>query len=141
MRDEKGIILNWLVKLAIAFVVGGVILFDAGSIAVNYFGLNSAAEEVANQVATDVASGSLPETDLRFVKQCVKNPTVNELCRALHAGAKEENARLTRSNVDQKGTLKIRLKRTADTLVVSRIGFIEDWATTTVEGSSSTKPQ
>ncbi|MDQ3955357.1 MAG: hypothetical protein M3285_07400 [Actinomycetota bacterium] len=141
MRDERGIILNWLVKFAIALAIGGVILFDAGSIAVNYFGLDSAADEVANQIATDVASGSIPETDLRFVKQCVKNPTANDLCRALETAVKEQDARLIRSGVDQKGTLKIRLRRTADTLVVSKIGFIEDWATTTVEGRSSTKPQ
>ena len=141
MKDERGVIVNWLVKLVLALAIGGVILFDAGSIAVNFFGLNSAAEEVANRVATDIASGSIPEGDLRIIKQCVKSPTANALCERLHQEAKDEDARLARTNVDQKGNLKIRLKRTADTLIVGKVGFIEDWAAATVEGSANTKPQ
>lgn len=141
MKDERGIIVNWLVKFVIALAIGGVILFDAGSIAVNFFGLNSAAEEVANRVSTDIASGSIPESDLRLIKQCVKSPTVNLLCESINEEAKKEDARLAKTSVDQKGNLKIRLKRTADTLIVGKISFIEDWADATVEGSASTKPQ
>ncbi len=141
MKDERGVVLNWLVKLILGLAIGGVILFDTASIVVNFFGLDSAADEVANQITTNIAAGAIPESDLPLVKQCVKSPTVNELCRQLNAAARKHETRLLKANVDQKGNLKLRFRRTADTLVVDKIGFIEDWAVATVESSSSTKPQ
>lgn len=141
MRNQRGVVFNWLLKLLLALAVGGVILFDAGSIAVNFFGLDSAADSVANRISTDIAGGTIPESDLRVIKQCPKTPRLNDLCTALQREARKEDARLVRTTVDQRGTLKIRLKRTADTLIVGKIGFIEGWADATVEGSASTRPQ
>ena len=38
--------------------------------------------------------------------------------------------------MDAQNVLKIRIKRTTDTLVVKHIGLIEDWATATAEGEA-----
>jgi hypothetical protein len=126
MKDDRGIVINWLVKIVIAFAIGGVILYDAGSIAVNFFGLDGAADEIANQLATDVSSGKLNLEDESGLELRARKE------------ARKRDAKLTKFSVDVKGNIHVRLKRTADTLVVSRIPPIEDWAKSTAEGQAST---
>jgi hypothetical protein len=126
MKDDRGIVINWLVKILIALAIGGVILFDAGSIAVNFFGLDGAADEIANQMATDITSGKLniqDESGLELEAQ---------------KEARKRDAKLTKFEVDLEGNIHIRLKRVAETLIVSRIPPIEDWAKSTAEGQAST---
>ncbi|MDQ4144508.1 MAG: hypothetical protein M3198_12330 [Actinomycetota bacterium] len=141
MRNERGVVVSWLVKMLIGLAIGGVIIFDAGSIATNFFGLDSAADEVANEIATKVASGGTAQSDLSGLQTCGKRPSANPLCRELQERVKKHDAKIVKVSVDLKGNLKLRLKRTADTLVVSRIGFIEDWGTATAEGRASTDTQ
>jgi hypothetical protein len=126
MKDDRGIVINWLVKILIAFAIGGVILYDAGSIAVNFFGLDGAADEIANQLATDVTSGKLNLEDESGLKLEARKE------------ARKRDAKLTKFTIDAKGNIHVRLKRTAETLVVSRIPPIEDWAKSTAEGRAST---
>jgi hypothetical protein len=127
MKDDRGIVLNWLVKIVIAFAIGGVILFDAGSILVNYFGLDGASDEIANMLATDVSSGSLELTDEEGMELAARRE------------ARKREAKLTEFELDAKGRIHIRLKRSADTIVVGRISPIEDWAVATAEGQASTQ--
>ena len=138
--NDSGVVLNWLVKLILGLAIGGVVLFDAGSIVVNFFGLDSAADEVANLIATDIAGGSLPESDLNAIKQCPKNPNLNDTCREIHKRARKRDARLTEAHVDAKGNLKITLERSANTLVVDKIGPIEDWAKQSAQGQANINP-
>ncbi len=141
MRNEKGVVVSWLVKMVIGFAIGGVIIFDAGSLATNFFGLDSAADEVANQIASEVATGGASPSDLNALRACTKRPSSSPLCTQLQEKVKEHDAKIVKVTVDLKGDLKVRLKRTADTLVISRIGFIEDWGTATAEGRASTETQ
>ena len=130
-----------MVKVLIGLAIGGVIIYDAGSIAVNFFGLDSKADEIANEVATEIATGSTSQADLNALKTCSRRPTSHELCQLLQKKAKEADAKLIKVTVDLKNNLKVRLRKTADTLIVSRIGFIEDWGTATAEGRASTETQ
>ena len=141
VRDERGVIVNWLVKLILGVVIGGVILYDAGSIAVNFFGLDSAADEVANVVSTEMAAANPTPADLQALQFCKKRPSANRYCQLLQQEVKKHDAKLMKAHVDEKGVLKVRLRRTTSTLVVGRIGFIEDWATSTSEGKASTSTQ
>lgn len=141
MRNERGIIVNWLVKLIVGLAIGGVVIFDTGSIVVNYFGLDNAADEVANQVATDITAGRYTDSEVQTLNSCDRRPTTNQICTSIQEKVKEHDARLLNVTVDEKGNLKIRLRRTADTLVVERIGPIEDWATAIGEGEASTETQ
>ena len=141
MRNEQGVVVSWLVKMLVGLAIGGVIIFDAGSIATNFFGLDSAADEVANEIATEVAGGGATAADLNALQTCGKRPSATALCKQLQQKVKEHDAKIVKVNVDLKGDLKVRLKRKADTLVVSRIGFIEEWATATAEGRASTETQ
>lgn len=120
VTDERGFIIGWLGKLLIGFVVVAIIIFDGGSILVNFFTLDSTADEIAVELTTNVASGTLSATDLE------------PRARAL---AKEAGARLVSLSVE--GTIvHVTLRRRAKTLVVGRIGLIEDWARATADGQA-----
>lgn len=125
LRGDRGMVGQWLLRMGIWFAVAGVILFDAGSIAVAFFGLDGRANEIATIVSNDIGGGQL-ETPV----------TIEDSAKAL---AKESDARLLRAEVDQEGVLHIKLRQTAPTLLVGRIGPIEDWAVLTAEATSHTK--
>jgi hypothetical protein len=125
LRDERGIIVSWLVKLVIGLAVVGVVLFDVGAIAVNTFTLSSTAGDIANTLATSVQqSGSATVNESQLQGQA------KEL--ADEAGAKLVSMTLDRSA----RVIKVELKRKAKTLIVSRVGAIEDWGRATAEGQS-----
>ena len=141
MRNDRGVILNWLVKLIIGLAIGGVILFDAGAIAVNFFGLDSAANEVANQLATEISSGEISQSEVQSIGVCGNRATATPLCQRIKGMAKEHEARIVEVDMSLQGEVKIRLRRKAGTLLVQRIGPIEKWGTATSEGTASTEPQ
>lgn len=134
IRDERGIVADWLVKLAIGFTVIGVIGYDAGSILVNYFTLDSGADDVAVSVSTTVGSTSAAsgytDEEIRQLALAVVNSE--------EAGV--EGARVLRrgTDIDQAGVVHIRLRRVADTLLVKRIAAIAKWARATADGQAGT---
>ena len=132
-RNEHGIIADWLAKVVIGMVVFGVILFDVGAILVNFFTLDSAADDVAVAVSTDVGAGEVNQfTDqeiLKMVKEVVASPD---------NGVQDARVLRRGTGIDDDGTITIRLRRVADTLVVGRIGAIEDWARATTNGRART---
>ena len=141
MRDERGVVVSWLVKVLVGLAIGGVILFDVGSIAVNFFTLDSAANEIANSLGTEISTGTYSESDVNSLESCRRAPVSTPLCQMLTKKARENDAKILKVNLDLKGELEIRLRRTASTLIVKRIGPIEDWGTATVEGRASTDTQ
>lgn len=134
IRDERGIIGDWLVKLAVGMAVFGVIAYDAGSIVVNHFTLDSGANEVARDVSTAVEASSRAGN--------YADSEIFELAKA-EVNAEEggvEGARVVRAgtHIDEAGIVHIRLRRVADTLIVKRIGAIESWARATADGQAGT---
>ena len=120
--DERGIIIGWLGKLAIGFVLVAIVIFDGGSILVNFFTLDSTADEIAVQLTTDVGSGTLSLT------------TLEPQARIL---AQDAGARLVSVTIEN-NIVHVTLRRRAKTLVVGRIGPIKDWARATVDGQAGT---
>jgi hypothetical protein len=125
-RDERGVIINWLVKVLITLAILGVAVFDAGSIAVNFFGLSSAADDAAIAVATAVQGGGVEPNNPKELND-----------RAVEAVA-DTGAQVVEVTVDREGNVHVKLKRRAKTLVVGRIGPIKHWARATAEGTSGT---
>jgi hypothetical protein len=123
--NERGFIVDWLVRLAIWFVIVAVVLFDGGSILINFFTLDSTADEIAVQVTTDALASSMRVETVQ--------PQAAELAAA--AGAELVGVRV------EGNIVYISLRREADTLVIGRIGWIEDWARATVEGQAGFGPQ
>lgn len=134
IRDERGIVADWLVKIVIGLAVFGVIAYDAGSILVNHFTLDSSSDDIAVGVSTDIGAASranqyTPDEVWRLAKARVE-----------HEEEGVEGARVAKEGtfIDETGVVHIRLRRTADTLIVRRIGAIEDWARATADGQAGT---
>ena len=120
-NDERGGIVKWLIGL----VIFGVIVFDAGSIVYNIFSLDAAADDIAVEVSTGAALDA------------VNNPAL------LKAKAKElateKDAKLVEFTIGTDGIIRLKLRRVAKTLLVSRIEAIEDWGKATGSGQATTK--
>jgi hypothetical protein len=132
-QNEQGIIADWLVKLVIGMFLFGVILFDVGAILVNFFTLDSAADDVAVAVSTDVGAGE----DNQFTDQEIFK-MVKEVVDSPDNGVQDARVLRRGTGIDDEGTITIRLRRVANTLVVGRIGAIEDWARATTNGRAGT---
>lgn len=125
MRNERGIIADWFVKILLGFVVVGVLLFEAGAILVNFFTLDNTADSIANEISHSIIAA-------RDVPERIREDEARELARA-------EGARLVGFEIDTEArVVRVRLRREASTLVVERIGWISHWARATAEGQSGT---
>jgi hypothetical protein len=120
--DERGMVASWLFRVVIVFALFGIIVFDAGAMAVNYFSLDSSANEIVYALRSDDTVAS--------------NPTrLQEQARAL---ASEEGARLVRAGVDTQGVLHVRIRRAAKTLVAQRIDALDKFTTPSASARAST---
>ncbi len=122
--DERGIVLDWFLKVA---VVGGIlaaILFDFGAIAVNTVGLESTVDEIAHSLSVSVADDSLNAVDEAALVEAAR-PT-----------AESAGARVTKVSVDVEGRVHVRIRRRADTLLLAHIGPLNHWAAATADGSA-----
>ncbi|MGI8407816.1 MAG: hypothetical protein ACR2L3_04835 [Actinomycetota bacterium] len=120
IRDERGVIVSWLVRLLIGLAVVAVVLFDAGSIAVNFFGLDSTADEIAVAVSLGIQSGEpVDQQDLEAQATAL---------------ATEADAKLVKVELDDEGRVHVHLKRVAKTLIVRLIGPAKHWARARAEG-------
>ncbi|MGH2752841.1 MAG: hypothetical protein ACRDLB_00250 [Actinomycetota bacterium] len=128
IRDERGIIGSWLLKLLVVTSIVGVILFDAGSIAVNFFGLDATADDVAVSLANRVSQSS---------GRSISPAQLEAEAKVL---AKDADARLVAVQFDdQNNVVSVTLRRNANTLIVGRVGPIEDWARATAEAKADTQ--
>jgi hypothetical protein len=131
-RDESGIIVSWFVKVGIFLAVVGVILFDAGSIVVNAFTLDSTADEIA--IAVSLTVDQAPPS-------AWTDEEVFELAKTELQGKTLERTRLLRkgTTVDQAtGNVHIRLRRRANTMVAKYFGFLEPYTISTGNGQAGT---
>src|SRR5918992_938714 len=101
-RNERGVIVNWLVKILLVCAIPGIVIFDAGSIATNFFGLDGVADDTALAVATSIQSGEITPNP-RLLEQ-----TAREV-------AHPAGARVAEVTVDLEGVVHVTLKRDADT--------------------------
>jgi hypothetical protein len=133
-RDERGLVVAWLVRIVVGLALLAVVLFDAGAIVVNYFSVDGTADEVALAVAADViGSGRDPVPNLRCRRRS-PDPT----CREVFDVARDEDVSVVSASFDQEGVFHVEVRRTAKTLLVGRIGAIEDWATATASAQADT---
>lgn len=132
-RDESGVVFAWLARVVIALALVAVVLFDAGSIVVNYFSLDGTTKEVAVEVVTRIGTGAevVPNRD------CTRR-AVEPTCMAVYAVAREKDVKIVSAHFDQQGVFHVETKRTAKTLIVGRIGAIEDWATARASAQADT---
>lgn len=135
IREQRGIVADWLVKLVIGFAIFGVIAFDAGSILVNYFTLDSGADDVAKSLSVTVAGTagqSISVTDNEVFLMAQEEVGADE------GGVDDAKVLRKGTNIDDAGVIHVQLRRTASTLIVKRIGAIAKWARATADGQAGT---
>jgi hypothetical protein len=124
--DERGVVAEWLLRLLVSAAVLGVMVFDAGAIAVNYVTLDGTANDIAVDLSTEVVATNGAVVD-----------------RVLAARAEElaggADARLLEVSVDDQGVVHVRIARSANTLVVKRIASVRSWGRAEAEGRASTR--
>lgn len=133
-RDERGLVLSWLVRILVGLAVLGVVLFDAGAIVVNYFSVDGAADEVAVAVVADVIGSGRDAVPNLTCRRRSSDPT----CRDVYAIARDKDVKIVSAGFDGEGIFHVEVRRTAKTLLVGRIGAIEDWATSTASAQADT---
>lgn len=124
VNDQRGVVVSWLVKLTIFLAVFCTILFDAGSITTNYFGLQSTADEIAAAMSTLKGSGDT-----------FNHRILEEEAAKLAEGA---DAKLVSAELAADGVIHIRLKRKATTIIVGNFRPIRSWGKATASGTAST---
>lgn len=132
MGNERGVVVSWLLKLLVGLAVVAVILFDAGSILVNYFTLDGAANDTAIALSLSIEPddfGTNDEEVFEAAKSVVASGSTN---------AADAKVLRNGTNVDEEGIIHVKLRRTATTFVVKHISAIRKWARATAEGQAST---
>lgn len=114
-------ITGWLFRLVLGFAVVAIVLFDAGSVAVNFFTLDTKANEIAVTLATAVTNDELPANNPRALEDTAKRL------------AQEAGAHLVDAEIDTSGVISVQLRRAAKTLVVGRVSALEQWTKATAD--------
>lgn len=126
MRNQDGVVLDWLLRIVVVGGVMTVLLFDAGAILVNNVQLQATADEVASEVSTSMMEGAIPPAD----KLALRN--------AARALALPLGAKVARATVDPEGVFHLRLKRDANSIVAGRIGALQGLTEGTASGEAPT---
>ena len=117
LRNERGVVLEWLARTVLFLVLLSVVLFDGASAAVNYIGLQGVVDETAAAVSADLSG--------------TNRPTTAEIAEEAHTLAVENGARLVKAEIDSHGVVVIKMRRTAKTLVLGRIAAAKKWVNAT----------
>jgi hypothetical protein len=112
---------GWLIRVVVIFAGVAVLLFDAGSIAINFFTLDNKAQEIAVSLGTSITNREINPFNAREVTQAAEEI------------ADDAGARLVKAELDDDGTVTVRIRRTADTLVIGRFKQLQDWVRATAD--------
>ena len=117
-RTEEGIVLTWLFQVTLVIAVVGLLLFEAGSIAWNYFGTDTEAREIALELSDRIES--------------VPASRIEQEGKRL---AREAGGRLVSLEVYD-DRVEVTFRREATTIIVSRVDAIADWGKASATGSA-----
>jgi hypothetical protein len=122
VRDERGVVLTWLLQITLVIAVVGTVLFDAGSIGWNYFGVDARADDIALELSDKVEGNTAAQLE--------------EEAKRL---AKEAGGRYVKGSLEiGEDKVTVGFRREATTIVVGRIGPLEDWTKASATGSAPT---
>ena len=121
-RDERGVVLTWLLQIVVVLAVISTVLFDAGSLAWNYFGVDSEADEIALELSEKVNSLTAGQLE----------DEAKQLSRDAGGRLVPGSLKITKDQIE------LEFKREATTIVVSRIGAIEHWGKASATGTAPT---
>lgn len=121
--DERGVIVTWLFKIVLVLGLIGFVLFNAGAMAVNTFGLSSTATDIAVQVSSDMSSQP--------------SMTITQAATEAQGLAHEHGAHLSKIWINQDDdTLHIELRRRADVLLIGKVKSLKPYVVARATGQS-----
>ncbi|HEX6263335.1 MAG TPA: hypothetical protein VF097_10865 [Actinomycetota bacterium] len=124
LRDERGILVAALVRLVIFLALLGLVLFETGSVIWSRL----SAQDTADAAATTAVTAYRDSRDVRVAEQEARR-TVED---------KDESAEMTFFHVQTDGSVTVRVRKKAQTLVIQHIGFLEGF--TRARGSATIEP-
>jgi len=120
MRDERGgIITGWIIRLLIGVAIAGLALFETGAVIVNLVSTDSLASRAAEAAAESYA----------------RDGSTTKARQACERRAEEAGADCIELTV-RRSTVSARVRKVAPTLVIDKIGPIEQYATAEAEASA-----
>lgn len=122
-RDRGSIVVGWLTKLVVVIAVLGVMAFDA--IAVGAARMN--ASDDANQAASAAQTAWQSSHNVQTAYGAAEGSLTNSSEQILTRGFA----------IDPDGTVHLLLRRTAPTLVMSKIGPLKKYTIVTVSGEAT----
>jgi hypothetical protein len=130
-EDERGVVIDWLLKLVLFLGVLGVVGYDAASIGVNYFTLDSAANDTANAVSLAISQAPYEPNQPQLILD------VKELVASGETGAGDARVVEKETFIDSFGVVHIALRRKANTIIVTHIPAFRGWAKATADGRAA----
>jgi hypothetical protein len=123
LRDERGILASYLIKLVLGLAILGLVVVEGGSILFAHLRVRDAAESAA-QVGANAFDGSR---------------NVDAARDAARQEARNRGARLAKPFTVQpvSGRVEVTVVGEANTLLVKHIGFIDQWAVVRVTQSAT----
>jgi Flp pilus assembly protein TadG len=112
-RDERGIVVNFLVKVILGLVVAGTLLIEGGSIMFTKLRVQDVAESAATAGATQL--GKSPDCS-----------AAGEVA-TIAAHDKDARARLRSYQCHRDGRFTVVVTKRAETLYVHMLGFLDDY--------------
>ena len=122
--DERGLITGFVIRMVLGLVIAGVVLFDLGAVAVNFFSVDQTAGKVAEAISEQIATNELDPSNPRAVRKEARRL------------AKEDGAKLIELEASRTG-VTISLEKEAPTLIVKRVPAFRDWGKATAEARAS----
>ena len=122
-RDAGGIVIGWLVKLAVVTVLVAVVAFDALSVGISRLNGTDDANTVAQAAATVWQQTHNYQQAVNAAEDAVPDAHETLVARSLV--------------IDANGTVHLTLRRQARTLVMYRIGPLRSYTYAVIKGESS----
>lgn len=122
--DERGLITGFVIRMVLGLVIAGVVLFDLGAVAVNFFSVDQTAGKVAEAISEQIATNELDPSNPRAVRKEARRL------------AKEDGAKLIELEASRTG-VTISLEKEAPTLIVKRVPAFRDWGRATAVARAS----
>lgn len=121
--DRGDIVLGWLTKVVVVLALAGLVVFDTMAVAVAHVSAQDDANTAA-MAASDVWHAQRGQHDLQAAYNAAAGAVEGKGESVLTAGF----------TIDPDGTVHLRLRKQATTLMLYRLGGLKKYATVTVSG-------
>lgn len=122
-HDERGFVIGFFVKLAIFLVFLGLVVVEGGAGLWARFQVKDAADSAAVTAADTLKRSGSADAAMAAVEEFIDK--------------RDQTIRLTSFEILQDGTVRLVLRKKANTILVQHIGFLKGWQIARATGEAS----